>query len=116
MAIKIYNIGAKWFLPEKLDRISPQKIIPQMIFLFCGVFAQFLGTGKGLFLLFHIRTIPLIRPSVRTGAPSPQGKALVTQYNFAGWYHLKKPSLGGKVAAKRTDEGYVPQAIRSVPT
>ena len=41
------------------------KIIPQMIFLFCGVFAQFLGTGKGLFLLFHIRTIPLIRP-VRT--------------------------------------------------
>ena len=52
------------------------KIIPQMIFLFCGVFAQFLGTGKGLFLLFHIRTIPLIRPSVRTGAPSPQGEAL----------------------------------------
>lgn len=65
MAIKIYNIGAKWFLPEKLDRISPQKIIPQMIFLFCGVFAQFLGTGKGLFLLFHIRTIPLIRPRGR---------------------------------------------------
>ena len=29
--------------------------------------------------------------------PSPQGKALVTQYNFAGWYHLKKPSPGGKV-------------------
>ena len=30
-----------------------------------------------------VRDVALIRPSVRTGAPSPQGKALVTQYNFA---------------------------------
>ena len=54
-----------------------------------------------------LRNVALIRPSVRTGAPSPQGKALVTQYNFAGWYHLKKPSPGGKVAAKQTNEGCV---------
>ena len=44
----------------------------------------------------------------------PQGKALVTQYNFAGWYHLKKPSPGGKVAAKQTNEGYLLKAVRSV--
>ena len=31
-----------------------------------------------------VRNVALICPSVRTGAPSPQGKALVTQYNFAG--------------------------------
>ena len=48
------------------------------------------------------------------GPHPPQGKALVTQYNFAGWYHLKKPSPGGKVAAKQTNEGYLPKAVRSV--
>ena len=71
-----------------------------------------------MFYLFtgtpSICDVALIRPSVRTGAPSPQGKALVTQYNFAGWYHLKKPSPGGKVAAKQTNEGYLPQALRCV--
>ena len=61
-----------------------------------------------------LREVALIRPSVRTGAPSPQGKALVTQYNFARWYHLKKPSPGGKVAAKQTNEGYLLKAVRSV--
>ena len=43
-----------------------------------------------------LREVALIRPSVRTGAPSPSGKALLTRYNFAGWYHLKKPSPGGE--------------------
>ena len=52
-----------------------------------------------------LREVALIRPSVGTGAPSPSGKALLTRYNFAGWYHLKKPSSEEKVDAKRTDEG-----------
>ena len=62
------------------------------------------------------REVALIRPSVRTGAPSPSGKALLTRYNFAGWYHLKKPSPGGKVDAKRTDEGDLPNGIGCVST
>ena len=52
------------------------KIIPQMIFLFLWRFAQFLDTGKGLFLLFHIRTIPLIPPQCAHWGTFPQGKAL----------------------------------------
>ena len=39
-----------------------------------------------------LRNVALIRPSVRTGAPSPQGK----------------------VAAKQTNEGYLLKAVRSV--
>ena len=49
-----------------------------------------------MFYLFtgtpSICDVALIRPSVRTGAPSPQGK----------------------VAAKQTNEGYLPKAVRSV--
>ena len=73
-----------------------------------------------MFYLFtgtpFICDVALIRPSVRTGAPSPSGKALLTRYNFAGWYHLKKPSPGGKVDAKRTDEGDLPNGIGCVST
>ena len=50
--------------------------------------------------------VALIRPGF-AGPPSPQGKALSTQYNFVEWYHPKKPSPRGKVAAKQTDEGYL---------
>ena len=39
--VKIKNIIADYFLPYKSFRITPQKIIPQMIFFFCGFLAQF---------------------------------------------------------------------------
>ena len=73
-----------------------------------------------MFYLFtgtpSICDVALIRPSVRTGAPSPQGKALLTRYNFARWYHMKKPSPRGKVDAKRTDEVDLPNGIGCVST
>ena len=59
-----------------------------------------------------VRNVALIRPSVRTGAPSPQGKALVTQYNFAGWYHLKSLPLGGRwLRSRRMRATYRKQSV-----
>ena len=61
-------------------------------------------------------------PTRLTPAHLPPGEGF-------GWYHiswkgttyqvyaaLTEPSPGGKVAAKQTDEGYVPQAVRCVLT
>ena len=54
------------------------------------------------------------------GPPSPSGKALSTRYKLEMLYFLmiygtaQSLPLGGKVAAKRTNEGYVAQAVRRV--
>ena len=81
-------------------------------------------TGRSLSLFYGVgglrwytteclRGVALIRPGF-AGPPSPQGKALSTQYNFVEWYHPKKPSPRGKVAAKQTDEGHLPIGIGCV--
>ena len=81
MAVKIHDIWAKGPLPEKLNGLCSQEIIPQMVFFLCGFFAQFLGTDTHWYFLLHIVALPLIRPSGPTGAPSPRGRLIF--YSFS---------------------------------
>ncbi len=55
-----------------------------------------------------LSSVALIRPSVRTGAPSPQGKALTStvyhkKYNFINLYHVNRAFPWGE-GGREADE------------
>ena len=76
-AVEIHNILSQRALAAKLDIMVPQKAIPQKIFFFGHILAQFLGILFQLFVSFHIsdlrKAVPLIRPF---GPPSPRGEGI----------------------------------------
>ena len=68
-----------------------------------------------------VREVALIRPGFgRATFPLGEGSANAVQIcnvvPFYDTWYPTKPSPGGKVAAKQTNEGYVVKAVRSVLT
>ena len=68
MAVKIHNIGAKYLLPVEWDRIRPQKVIPKMIFLSCGMFPKPLRKSARRFLTLYVAP-PSPHPPLRGTFP-----------------------------------------------
>ena len=59
--IKIHNVFAKRFLPEKFYRICAQKIIPQMSLFLGHFFAQFSGKRNNSFVILAVHNNPPVR-------------------------------------------------------
>ena len=73
MAVKICNIVPDHILPTEAERITAQKLIPQMCFFFCHLLSELLRIGFQFLVSFHF-AVP--HPTSLRSATFPPGEGL----------------------------------------
>ena len=78
----------KYTKKQKAERMSARPFVMHGVLLRKRILSVIpLGTVLRWYTTECLRDVALIRPGF-AGPPSPSGKALLTRYNFAVWYHL----------------------------
>ena len=79
---------SKYTKKQKAERMSARSFVMHGVLLRKRILCVVpLGTVLRWYTTECLRDVALIRPGF-AGPPSPSGKALLTRYNFAVWYHL----------------------------